>query len=529
MTKIYINDHLLPNTKTFRLEYLLKYLNINPEQESFHMEMTLPTYTKDEIASAYIETTGTLYDYLIKKEELKESNQIMVAAYLKYPQYVYFESNAQYCIRKMFENEQQYLSILQPLGKGDNIKDDHYAKHKDSYDKALQKLVDEVTFNSCYTDMFLDGTKIDILDNEEEILLLLKHNTAKYIRYICDENANCVKFDHNYLKFEDDEIYYTKQLYNYNDNMVTVTDAKSLYKELQHNTRNIFINGDIECSEVVNLVDNYKITEDDKKNKLYNITYNVDPDDFATWEIGPKCWKLNGLLYKYKHPSGKQPQVSGWSVEHLIECKDLFRESNVQDLSELHFVSCEDATGMYRNCRQLKHAGKMHDLRYCDYMLQNTAIKSVDECIINTEDIETMNFAFDGVTCDEMLNNRQFDCLTTFMFDKILHGCTCKSAFNYCDFRGIERLITSNYGKTYDVSYDLGINVESVLNECIFDICTDVRIIDTTSNIKNIMNNISCSNDSYCVFDYGDEFVLFVKNAVNVLNNVTFVRNLDIN
>lgn len=506
MTNLYINNTKVPEVFNTEINELLNNLNIKSQDNNVSIEIELPNYSIDDVTHSYIYNLGTLsYD---KCEPTSKNAKIMIALYLKYPQYVYLKDNnlSDEQINSIFRNEYPTLSVLKPihLKETNTLIDqngiEYYEKHKESYDKSFNKIVDILFKRYSYDNIVYRrndasiNTKVDILKT------LISRKTVKYVKVMYDvENQNYIRLDHRYMDVNFNSLLYRKHPYGYKDGMKVINSREELFKELKVNSRNLYIN----CDLVING------SMDD------NPILDVASEDLATWAIGPNCRQLQSILNfvdQEEKFSNTPPQINGWAVEHLVNCDNMLDSSNVEDLSDMNFFSCKNATGMLGCCNKLTKAPKFYNLVDCSFIFYGTKVESVDDSIINTENIENMEAAFAHLKCENVLNNKRFKKLKELDIGSLFQCGNIKSALNNCTFDMLENIKSNDK-----------INVESLLNNCEFNKPIDIDIFNTSKDniCKCILND--CNNRLDKEIMIKNNMVVHISNAVDVLQNVRYV------
>lgn len=574
MTILLINNKTICKSLNTFLQSLLK---IQSKNRIISLTFTLPNYTSLEIAEAYIQNEGCI-QYLDNDTMYNKDKRIMMAVFLKYPHRVKLKDDdlSDNQIIDMIYSQESYVPLLQKIKlcynesnikdyENDNIKYQAFNKHYKKYDVSLQKIIHIVFKRHSYKDILYSNNVINTSKNV--ISHLLKRQTSKYIKFMFDyENDNVIRLDHKYIYVNKNIIQYTRHPYNYTSNKTIITDRNSLFEELQHNMKNIYINGDV----IVN-----------KGDEIVNLLNRMNPKDFESWSLGPKCKKIVGLFQnydityfkndrKYNYGSNITPHslnlsediniekynsesyksikvkdiseqlipnikdntkqshlststnklytsfINHLNVEHLENCDCLFAESNITDLSNMNFYSCKYANSMFDKCYSLTKAPLFYNLVECKWMFADTNITDIDKCIVNTENIEDLYGAFFNTKCKILLNNRLFNKLEYILFDSIVHGNYIRKIFNNCTFRNLKCIETEEHDEI--------ISVRMMFNSCKFNCFDSVEIVNKNPNskLKWLFNNCCNINGKEC--RYNDMFNLYLEYNVCMLNNTNVIK-----
>lgn len=476
MTSIYINNTQVPEIFNNEFKALLDNLNIEHKDKTISLTIELPNYSTEDVTQTYIHNFGTI-PYMNSDKKISKSMQVMMAIFLKYPEYVHLKDNdlSDEQIITSFKSEQDVLSVLRPLSSNTSSideSDDYYEMHKDSYDRSLKKIVDMLYTRYNHNDIIYHMTT-GVIDVSIEIFMeLTERGTAKYIKFMYDvENENYIKYDYRYVEYNSGILTYTKHPYGYREGMKIVTDKESLFNELEVNTKNIYINGDITidggCSED-------------------NPVLEVDPEDFATWAIGPKCRVLESLMCfaeEFDIIQKSPPRINDWAVEHLEDCNSMLDSSGVEDLSDMHFYSCKNANSMFGSCRRLRKAPKFYNLVNCEWMFTETNLESIDDSIVSARNIKCIDNMFNCANIKHVFNNKVFKELREINFNEGFDNCNITSAFNNCKFHKLERIYYKDCG--------WNVNIKNLLNDCKFIIPLNIQLYDDRldNKFENVLNN----------------------------------------
>lgn len=616
MSNLYINNTQFPKLFADSMNSVLNSLCLRTNNKDITLQIDLPQYDNEDIINSYIHNLGTIA--FKKKNDINRHEEIMLAIFMKYPEYVHLKTDnlSDNQILHIIETQSKHVVELMRIGNShidstnvetDNANSityniehnkDHEPLDKNTYHSGFNEITNYLSDNTSNnlsnnvnhtnnpdnnlsnnvqhnTDQHNDNLQYKTIQPEQEFYVskdmfeyncrlldnikntnsksyhasprainklfgicfrrysynkiiysngiikidtpvlkrLFNTNMFRYMQYMYDQNnKNIVRVDHNAINYCNNVKYYTKHPYGYREHMIKVHNVQELLKHIKDGvTRHIYLNGDIDLRS--------------SKENVWDINVSpyiseIQPEDFATWAVGPKCKAINYLFYKYQSKSGKQPQVSSWKTDHLTSCCGLFSDSNVSDLSNMLFYSCKNASHMFHCCRKLTKAPKFYSLVDCSSMFSQTPITGLDDVIMSTKNIEKLGLiTFKCRSIKHTFNNRVFNKLKELDISDVVSQTNIQTAFNNCVFKNLVELEQSAEGE------DICSTLESTLNNCHFGKTLKTLIIrfeDKRYNVKRLFNDCTSGKEkskSNCV-NYEGSVIIMANAAESIMNNV---------